>query len=328
VTEGWTYQKAGVNVDLANTTVEKIKTLVKSTRRPEVITDIGGFSGVFCMGEKGGSHPCLVASTDGVGTKLKIAIHLGVHDSIGIDLVAMCVNDILCTGATRNNTELVCSDEFMDGLINKGASFGWYFTYVPIGKKPDMNLMPTPEQRLHLRNQVHHLRYDKPVFIGDFWNDGPYVGGCLAGGRRYFHINNAGDVEPCVFCHFTVDNIKNKSLKEVFSSPFFRAIQENQPYDNNLMRPCMLIDVPEVLRDVVEKYGARPSHEGADSLVKDLKEDIDKYSQAFKDLSDPYWEENYKGTIYYKDYKTERKEYLEKLKETPVPKSHKEKAKV
>lgn len=99
MTEGWTYQKAGVNIDLANSTVEKIKTLVKSTRRPEVIADIGGFSGVFCMGKKGKNSPCLVASTDGVGTKLKIAIHLGVHDSIGIDLVAMCVNDILCTGA-------------------------------------------------------------------------------------------------------------------------------------------------------------------------------------------------------------------------------------
>lgn len=97
--EGWTYKKAGVNVDLANTTVEKIKNLVKSTRRSEVIADIGGFSGIFCMGETGKNRPCLVASTDGVGTKLKIAIHLGIHDSIGIDLVAMCVNDILCTGA-------------------------------------------------------------------------------------------------------------------------------------------------------------------------------------------------------------------------------------
>jgi len=97
--EEWTYQKSGVNIDLANATVEKIKTLVMSTRRPEVIADIGGFSGIFRMGEKGKNSPCLVASTDGVGTKLKIAIHLGVHDTIGIDLVAMCVNDIICTGA-------------------------------------------------------------------------------------------------------------------------------------------------------------------------------------------------------------------------------------
>jgi len=90
----------------------------------------------------------------------------------------------------------------------------------------------------------------------------------------------------------------------------------------------MLIDVPEVLRDIVEKYGAHPSHEGADSLIKELKDDIDKYARSFKELSDPYWEENYKGTIYYKDYKTERKEYLDKLKETPTSKPLKEKIKV
>ncbi|MCX6090563.1 MAG: radical SAM protein [Candidatus Atribacteria bacterium] len=228
--------------------------------------------------------------------------------------------------ATSKNTELVCSDEFMDNLINKGPSFGWYFTYVPVGKKPDVSLMPTPEQRLVLRDHVHHLRYDKPIFIGDFWNDGPYVGGCLAGGRRYFHINNAGDVEPCVFCHFTVDNIKDKSLKEVFSSPFFRAIQEDQPYDNNLMRPCMLIDVPESLRQAVEKYGARPSHEGADTIIHELKDDIDKYSAAYKKLADDFWENNYKGTIYYKDYRTERKEYIDNLQEKVEKKETQEKA--
>ncbi len=217
--------------------------------------------------------------------------------------------------ATSQNTELVSSDEFMDFLIDKGCYYGWYFTYVPVGKAPDTSLMPTPQQRLHLRNQVHKMRYEKPIFIGDFWNDGPYVGGCLAGGRRYFHINNSGDVEPCVFCHFTVDNLKNKLLKEVFSSPFFRAIQENQPYDNNLMRPCMLIDVPETLREVVEKYGARPSHDGADSITTSLKQEVDTYAQAFKELADEIWERDYKGTIYYKDYKAERVEYIQKLQE-------------
>jgi len=98
VSEGWTYQKAGVNIDLANRTVEKIKTMVQSTRRAEVIADIGGFSGVFRL-ESNRSKTCLVAGTDGVGTKLKIAIQLGIHDTIGIDLVAMCVNDVLCVGA-------------------------------------------------------------------------------------------------------------------------------------------------------------------------------------------------------------------------------------
>jgi len=137
-----------------------------------------------------------------------------------------------------------------------------------------------------------------------------------------------GDVEPCVFCHFTVDNIKNKSLKEVISSPFFRAIQERQPYDNNLMRPCMLIDVPEVLREVVEKYGARPSHEGAESLITTLKDEVDAYAQAFKKLADEIWERDYKGTIYYKDYKSERQEYLRKLQEEAEKNRKKEEVRV
>ncbi|HSV32119.1 MAG TPA: SPASM domain-containing protein, partial [Atribacteraceae bacterium] len=222
--------------------------------------------------------------------------------------------------------ELVSSDEYMEFLIGKGCYYGWYFTYVPIGKKPDINLMPTPEQRLLLRSRVHKMRYDKPIFIGDFWNDGPYVGGCLAGGRRYFHINNVGDVEPCVFCHFTVDNIKDRSLKEVFSSPFFRAIQLNQPYDNNLMRPCMLIDVPETLQEVVRKYGARPSHDGADSLLTTMKDGVEEYSRSFKKLADEIWEKEYKGTVYYKDYKTERQNYIEKLHQGDTAKKHRPKA--
>lgn len=98
MTEEWTYQKAGVNIDLANTTVEKIKMMVQSTRRPEVVADVGGFSGIFRLNSRKGST-CLVAGTDGVGTKLKIATRLGIHDTIGIDLVAMCVNDVLCVGA-------------------------------------------------------------------------------------------------------------------------------------------------------------------------------------------------------------------------------------
>ncbi|MCX6090567.1 MAG: phosphoribosylformylglycinamidine cyclo-ligase [Candidatus Atribacteria bacterium] len=96
--EHWTYEKAGVHIDLADQTVERIKVLVEKTGRPEVIAGVGGFSGVFRL-SGGGSSPCLVAGTDGVGTKLKVAFALGRHDTVGIDLVAMCVNDVLCVGA-------------------------------------------------------------------------------------------------------------------------------------------------------------------------------------------------------------------------------------
>jgi len=76
-----------------------------------------------------------------------------------------------------------------------------------------VSLMATPEQRFRLRRRSIEIRNTKPIFIGDFWNDGPYVGGCICGARQsgYFHINCHGDVEPCVFLQFSVDNIKDKN---------------------------------------------------------------------------------------------------------------------
>ena len=94
-----TYKDAGVDIDAGNELVERIKPLVKRTRRPEVLAGIGGFGGLFALPPGKYSEPVLVSGTDGVGTKLMLAQHLGVHNTIGIDLVAMCVNDVLVQGA-------------------------------------------------------------------------------------------------------------------------------------------------------------------------------------------------------------------------------------
>ncbi|CAM5396978.1 phosphoribosylaminoimidazole synthetase [Aquamicrobium terrae] len=96
---GLTYADAGVDIDAGNLMVEKIKPLVRATRRPGADGEIGGFGGVFDLKSAGFSDPVLVAANDGVGTKLKIAIEAGKHDTIGIDLVAMCVNDLVVQGA-------------------------------------------------------------------------------------------------------------------------------------------------------------------------------------------------------------------------------------
>jgi len=94
-----TYKDAGVDIDAGNELVEQIKPLVKRTRRPEVLAGIGGFGGLFAIPPGRYREPVLVSGTDGVGTKLMLAQQLGRHDTIGIDLVAMCVNDVLVQGA-------------------------------------------------------------------------------------------------------------------------------------------------------------------------------------------------------------------------------------
>jgi MoaA/NifB/PqqE/SkfB family radical SAM enzyme len=194
---------------------------------------------------------------------------------------------------TRHNVEQIASDEILDLLVGKGALVAWYFQYIPIGREPRVDLMPTPEQRDWLRRRILEVREEKPIFIGDFWNDGYYVEGCIAAGREYIHVNANGDVEPCVFCHFAVDNIRDKSLKEVLNSGFMKAIRGRQPYRENMLTPCMLIDEPTVLREAIVRHGAHPTHPGAETLVTELKGEIDEYARRYRAIADGVWEREY-----------------------------------
>src|ERR1700761_439315 len=97
--QGLTYAGAGVDIDAGNAMVEKIKPLVRATRRRGTDAEIGGFGGLFDLKAAGFRDPILIAANDGVGSKIKIAIESGIHDTVGIDLVAMCVNDIIVQGA-------------------------------------------------------------------------------------------------------------------------------------------------------------------------------------------------------------------------------------
>lgn len=195
--------------------------------------------------------------------------------------------------ATRANNELLSSDEFVDHYVDKGCFIGWYFQYMPVGTEPSLELMTTPEQRDRRRERVSTLRREKQIVLADFWNDGHLVGGCLSGGRTYLHINCRGDVEPCVFAHFSVDNIKEKSLEEVLCSEFFRAIRERQPFHDNLMRPCMIIDHPQVFREVVASCGAVPTHPGAEGVITTLAGALDEYGAAYGEICDAVWEREY-----------------------------------
>ena len=91
----------------------------------------------------------------------------------------------------------------------------------------------------------------------DFQNDAEYVGGCIAGGRRYFHINANGDMDPCVFVHYSDSNIREKTILEALRSPLFQAYHDGQPFNDNMFQPCPMLENPHKLRGIIEKTGAK-----------------------------------------------------------------------
>jgi MoaA/NifB/PqqE/SkfB family radical SAM enzyme len=197
--------------------------------------------------------------------------------------------------ATRENNDMLLSDKFIDYYTKLGCSVGYYFQYMPIGRSPSFELVPTPEQRMHRYERILELRKNKPILLADFWCDGPLVGGCLAGGRRYIHVNNLGHAEPCVFAQAYDMSIYDHSLTDILKdSKLFKAIRKRQPYSDNLMRPCMIIDVPECWREAVEESGAFLSHKTADNVANELREKIENFSQEYAKLADPVWNNKYK----------------------------------
>ncbi len=206
--------------------------------------------------------------------------------------------------ATRTNNELVASENFIDFYVEQGCFVGWYFNYIPIGRKPSFELVPTPEQRIWRRQQLTRMRAEKDIVLADFWCDGTLCGGCIAGGRHYFHINNHGDVEPCVFCHFAKDNVRDKPLEEILDSDFFRSFRRRQPYTDNLLRPCAIIDNPQVLRDAVRENNAYPTHEGAESIITEFTGELDNYAEKYARVADKEWYEHYLPSLSDDDKKT------------------------
>jgi len=177
-------------------------------------------------------------------------------------------------------------------MIARGCRFSWNFTYMPIGKDAKMDLLVTPDQRACMYRRIRDIRASKPIFAMDFWNDGQYVKGCIAGGKRYLHINAAGDVEPCAFIHYSNVNIHDVTLLDALRSPLLMAYRRNQPFNSNMLRPCPLLDNPEMLASMVKESGAK-------STDMEAPEDADKLcaktapaAKAWSTVADRLWEEN------------------------------------
>jgi len=204
------------------------------------------------------------------------------------------------SAATSNsNIYTVTSDAFIDMLVEKGARMLWYFMFMPIGDNPieDMNYMLSPKERIYLGKRNREIRTHKKIFTIDFFNDAPYVGGCIAG-KYYCHINSKQDVEPCIFSHFATTNIKEKPLMDAFKAPYFKNLINKQPYNKNLLMPCPMIDNPQNIRDIIKENGAYPTHPSADLMVKDenFMKKLDKLAEDFKPYADKAYAEDFNNS--------------------------------
>jgi len=189
----------------------------------------------------------------------------------------------------RYNTESVGSDDFVDDMIARGCRFSWNFTYMPVGKDAKPDFIATPEQRAYMYRRIREIRESKPIFAMDFWNDGEYVHGCIAGGRCYLHINAAGDVEPCAFIHYSNVNIHDVTLLEALKSPLFQAYRQRQPFNQNHLRPCPLLDNPEALREMVKESEAKSTEMLAPEDVDDLCAKTAPAAEKWAPVAEQLW---------------------------------------
>ncbi|MCR5484407.1 MAG: radical SAM protein [Clostridiales bacterium] len=193
---------------------------------------------------------------------------------------------------TSANVPEVTSDEFMDKMIEGGAKFGLYFNYMPIGSDAVVSLIPSPEQRKYMYKWVRKTRNGKtgkPMFVMDFQDDGEYVGGCIAGGRNYFHINSNGDIEPCVFVHYSDSNIRSDTLLDALKKPLFMAYYRNQPFNDNHLRPCPLLENPDRLRKMISETGARSTDLLAPEDVETLCSRCDRFAAEWAPVAKELW---------------------------------------
>jgi MoaA/NifB/PqqE/SkfB family radical SAM enzyme len=219
---------------------------------------------------------------------------VGTYQSV-IKAMEILKNKKLAFGAslcyTSQNVESIGSEEFIDELTERGAKFAWFFTYIPVGVNAVPELLVSDEQREYMYRQLRKFRETKPIFTVDFWNDGEYVEGCIAGGRKYLHINAGGDIEPCAFIHYANYNIHNVSILEALQSPLFKQYKLNQPFNENHLRPCPLLDNPEKLAKMVDKSGAHSTDMQAPEDVHDLCGKCVRVAEKWAVKADELWKE-------------------------------------
>ena len=272
----------------------------------------------FCENVKKAGNLAFALSIEGTEETTDARRGDGVYDKV-LNAMQILRNHKLIYGCsvcyTGQNAEAVVSDDFYDLMINNGALYALYFHYMPVGSDSDTALLLSPEQRELVYRTIRNNRKatnGKPIFVMDFQNDGEFVGGCIAGGRNYFHVNSEGDAEPCVFIHYSDSNIREKSVLECLSSPLFKQYYKGQPFNDNMLRPCPMLENPDKLREIIAKTGAKSTNltcpESADALCSKC----DAYAKAWAPKAKEIWEEQerfHPFTQYYRDTEEGKKEF-------------------
>jgi MoaA/NifB/PqqE/SkfB family radical SAM enzyme len=291
---------------------EEVLTLVRENRDCIFLAFTNGtlIDDKFCEDMKSAGNLTLALSVEGTKETTDARRGEGTYDKV-MQAMALLRKHRCLFGTsvcyTSQNCEAVTSDEFYDMEIENGAKFAWYFHYMPVGSDADTKLLLTPEQREYVYRTIRAKRDSKngkPIFTVDFQNDGEFVGGCIAGGRNYFHVNSEGDVEPCVFIHYSDSNIREKSVLECLRSPLFREYYKGQPFNDNMLRPCPMLENPDALRRMIARTGAKSTNLTCPESADMLCAKCDAYAKAWAPKAKEIWEEKERFkpfTQYYRD---------------------------
>jgi len=200
------------------------------------------------------------------------------------------------TAYTRANIDVVTSDDYFQNLIDHGCRWAWFFHYMPVGEGASADLMPTIEQRKYVMQRIREVRGIEgglPIFAMDFQNDGEYVGGCIAGGRSYCHVNARGDVEPCVFIHYSNVNFKEHSWLECLQQPIFQSYRAHYPWNDNMLQPCPMLENPDILPEMVHESGAKSTQYTAEESVETLHDRVAGYAKEWAPEANKLWLEEH-----------------------------------
>ena len=187
-------------------------------------------------------------------------------------------------------------DELCDAVLAHEAQFDQIAIAEPllgeVGNDASVELLPTPEQRTGMYRKIREYRATKPLFAMDFQNDAEYVGGCIAGGKRYLHINANGDVDPCVFVHYSDSNIRQKTLLEALQSPMFMQYHDNMPFNDNMLMPCPMLENSGRLTEMVNAAGAHSTDLQSPESAEHLCGKTKTYADTWAPVADRLWQES------------------------------------